>query len=77
MGALTSEALGYCRSRGLDDLCTVPACPGTKRSYKSLRYNGRRRWGMSSDPMGIDFDFRRWPDAGGGIGCFQPEPVYG
>ena len=73
MSALPA-ALGYVECRGW---MIFPVPPGTKRSYKSLRYNGGRRWGMSSDPMEIDFDFRRWPDAGGGIGCFQPEPVYG
>ena len=31
-----------------------PVPPGTKRSYKSVRYSGGRIWGMSGDPMEIE-----------------------
>ena len=54
-----------------------PVPPGTKRSYKSARYSGGRLWGMSGDPMEIERDFRRWPEADAGMDCFQPEPVDG
>jgi hypothetical protein len=51
--------------------------PETKRSHQSLRYSGGRHWGMSSDPMEIERDFRRWPGANAVMDCFQPEPVDG
>ena len=63
MSALT-EALGYVECRGW---MIFPVPPGTKRSYKSARFSGGRPWGMSGDPMEIERDFRRWPDAGVGI----------
>ena len=71
MSALT-KALGYVECRGWR---IFPVPPGTKRSYKSARYSGGRRWGMSGDPMEIDL--MRVGRVGGGIGCFQPEPVDG
>ena len=50
----------------------------TERSCKAARFSGRRRrWGMSGDPMEIERDFRRWPDAGVDMGGFQPGPVDG
>jgi hypothetical protein len=63
MSALT-EALGYVECRGW---MIFPVRFGTKRSHKSARYSGGRLWGMSGDPMEIERDFRRWPDAGVGI----------
>ena len=51
--------------------------PGTKRPHKSVRYSGGRRWGMSGYPMKIERDFQRWPEAGVGMGGFQPDPVDG
>jgi hypothetical protein len=58
--------------------CVIfPVPPGTKRFYKSARYSGGRRWGMSGDPMKIERDFQRWPEAGVGMGGFQPGPVDG
>ena len=41
--------------------------PGTKRSYKSAKYSGGRRWGATNDPSIIERDFRRWPRANLGI----------
>jgi hypothetical protein len=73
VGALT-EALGYAERRGW---ASFPVPPGTKRSYKSLRYSGGRRWGMSNNPMEIERDFQRWPEADAGMGGFQPDPVDG
>ena len=73
MSALT-EALGYVECRGW---MIFPVPPGTKRSYKSARYSGGRRWGMSGDPMEIESDFQRWPEADAGMGGFQPDPVDG
>ena len=63
MSALT-EALGYVECCGW---MIFPVRFGTKRSHKSARFSGGRPWGMSSDPMEIERDFRRWPDAGVGI----------
>ena len=50
---------------------------GTKRPHKSARYSGGRIWGMSGDPMEIERDFRRWPEADVGMGGFQLDPVDG
>jgi hypothetical protein len=63
MSALT-EALGYVECLGW---MIFPVRFGTKRSHKSARFSGGRPWGMSGDPMEIERDFRRWPDAGVGI----------
>ena len=63
MSALT-EALGYVECCGW---MIFPVRFGTKRSHKSARFSGGRPWGMSGDPMEIERDFRRWPDAGVGI----------
>jgi hypothetical protein len=59
-----TAALGYVVCRGWK---IFPVRPGTKRSCKAARYSGGRAWGMSGDPMEIERDFRRWPDAGVGI----------
>jgi hypothetical protein len=63
MSALT-EALGYVECCGW---MIFPVRFGTKRSHKSAHYSDGRLWGMSGDPMEIERDFRRWPDAGVGI----------
>jgi hypothetical protein len=57
-------ALGYALCRGW---MIFPVRFGTKRSHKAARYSGGRLWGMSDDPIDIERDFRRWPDAGVGI----------
>lgn len=44
-----------------------PAPPGAKRSYKSAKYCGGRRWGATNNPVVIARDFRRWPKANLGI----------
>ena len=63
MSALT-EALGYVECRGW---MIFPVRFGSKRSCKAARYSGGRMWGMSGDPIEIERDFRRWPDAGVGV----------
>jgi hypothetical protein len=44
-----------------------PAPPGTKKSYKSAKYSGGRRWGATNNPRIIERDFKRWPHANIGI----------
>jgi Bifunctional DNA primase/polymerase, N-terminal/Primase C terminal 2 (PriCT-2) len=60
--ALTA-ALGYAK-RGW---AIFPVPPGTRKSQKSAKSSSRRLWGMTSDPVEIESDFRQWPDAGVGI----------
>jgi putative DNA primase/helicase len=50
-----------------------PAPPGTKKSYKSAKFNNGRRWGATNKPRVIKRDFKRWPKANIGIPC-GPEP---
>jgi hypothetical protein len=50
---------------------------GTERPHKSARDSRGRHWGMSSDPVEIEGDFQRWPEADASIGGFQPDPVDG
>jgi hypothetical protein len=63
MSALPA-ALGYVIWRGWK---IFPVRFGTKRSHKAARFSGGRLWGMSDDPVEIERDFRRWPNAGVGI----------
>ena len=51
----------------LFDWVVFPVPPGTKKSYKSAKYSGGRRWGATNDPSIIERDFRRWPRANIGI----------
>lgn len=44
-----------------------PAPPGSKKSYKSEKRSGGRKWGMTSDADEIRADFTRWSNAGIGI----------
>jgi putative DNA primase/helicase len=44
-----------------------PAAPGSKKSYKSEKHSGGRKWGMTSDADEIRADFTRWSNAGIGI----------
>jgi putative DNA primase/helicase len=44
-----------------------PAPPGSKKSYKSEKHSGGRKWGMTSDADEIRADFTRWSNAGIGI----------
>jgi hypothetical protein len=50
------ESLGYVECRGW---MIFPVPPGTKCPYKSARYSGGRRRGMSGDPMEIESNFQR------------------
>lgn len=45
----------------------VPA--GTKKSHKSAVHSGGRKWGATTDPVEIEQDWKRWPDANVGIAC--------
>ena len=49
------------------DWAVFPAPPGTKRSYKSAKYSGGRRWGATNDLRILERDFRHWPKANLGI----------
>jgi hypothetical protein len=49
------------------DWVVFPVRPGTKKSYKSAKYSGGRRWGATNNPRIIERDFRRWPRANLGI----------
>jgi Bifunctional DNA primase/polymerase, N-terminal/Primase C terminal 2 (PriCT-2) len=48
-------------------LVVFPAPPKTKRSYKSMRFCGGRRWGATNDPAKVARDWRRWPRANLGL----------
>jgi hypothetical protein len=48
--------------------CSVfPAPPGTKKSYKSGKRHGGARWGATKDPVEIERDWKRWPNANLGL----------
>jgi hypothetical protein len=40
-----------------------PSPPGTKKSYKSLKFSNGQPWGMSAEPVHIRKDWARWPEA--------------
>jgi hypothetical protein len=44
-------------------LAVFPAPPGYKMSYKSARFNGGERWGATKDPLEIERDWARFPQA--------------
>ena len=44
-----------------------PAPPGEKKSYKSAKYSGGRKWGATREADEIRSDFTQWPDANVGI----------
>ena len=67
------EALGYVECRGW---MIFPVPPGTKRTHKSARYSNGM-WGMSGDPVEIERHFRRWSEAGIGMGGSQSDPIDG
>jgi DNA polymerase I-like protein with 3'-5' exonuclease and polymerase domains len=48
--------------------CAVfPVPPGTKKSCKAGKQNGGARWGATSDPVEIERDWQRWPNANIGL----------
>ena len=59
-----SAALTYAADRGW---ASFPAPRGEKKSHKSAKRNGGRRWGATNDPTEIRRDFARWPLANVGI----------
>jgi hypothetical protein len=60
--ALTA-ALAYAK-RGWS---VFPVPPNTKKSCKSGKSSNGRPWGMTSDPVEIESDFKQWMDAGVGL----------
>jgi bifunctional DNA primase/polymerase-like protein/primase-like protein len=57
-------------------LAVFPAPPGTKRSYKSMKYCGGRRWGATNDPAQVARDWRRWPRANLGLPCGPENGIF-
>ena len=45
-----------------------PAPPGSKKSYKSEKHSGGRKWGMTSDADEIRADMRRQDRNDGDVG---------
>jgi len=44
-----------------------PAPRGVKKSHKSEKYSGGRKWGMTRDLSQIRRDWKQWPDANVGV----------
>ena len=44
-----------------------PAPPGQKKSHKSAKHSGGRKWGKTTAPDEIRTDFKRWPNANVGL----------
>ena len=49
--------------------CVFPVPEGRKKSHKSAKHCGGRRWGNTTDPVAISADWKRWPAANVGIAC--------
>jgi hypothetical protein len=60
---MLSDALDYA-AKGWS---IFPVPPNTKKSYKSEKHSGGRKWGATIDVAEIHADFTRWPDAGIGV----------
>ena len=60
-----AAALDYIRRYGW---AVFPVPPGTKKSYKSARYGKYpNSWGMTRVVEAVEYDFKKWPEAGVGI----------
>ena len=61
---IVEHALYYATCEGWS---VFPAPPGEKKSYKSAKYSGGRKWGQTTDANEIHRDFREWPNANVGV----------
>ena len=67
-----AAALAYARA----GLHVFPAPRGHKMSYKAARFSGGTRWGATTDPIQIERDWVRWPDANVCIACGSINGVF-
>src|SRR6266446_5466532 len=47
-----------------------------KKSHKSAEYSDGRKWGMTTDPIEIRLDAKRWPNANIGIVMGAPSGLF-
>jgi putative DNA primase/helicase len=53
----------WARAYGSKGIYVFGVRPGTRESYKSMKYGNRRRWGMTIDDAEIIANWKRWPNA--------------
>lgn len=67
------HALHYAEKLGW---VVFPAPAGKKKSHKSAKYSGGRRWGATKDPDEIRGGFEQWPDANVGVVCGEISTIF-
>jgi Bifunctional DNA primase/polymerase, N-terminal/AAA domain len=63
---IVEHAVHYATRNGWS---VFPAPAGQKKSHKSAKHSGGRKWGMTTDADEIRRDFEQWPDANVGVVC--------
>jgi len=53
-----------------------PAPRGTKKSHKSQKHSGGRKWGKTTDAAEIRSDYVRWPEANVGVATGEESNIF-